>query len=50
MKKSDVESTEERSFMFFPQTINGESPADIYGPEHLLRLFGTLSIFNLNWL
>ena len=50
MKKSDVESTEERSFMFFPQTLNGENPADIYGAEHLLRLFGRLSIFNLNWL
>ena len=30
----------EGSFMPYPIMANGDSPADIYGVEHLLRLFG----------
>ena len=38
---SKMGSTEDRSFMMFPQRPDtGETPADIYGIEHLLRLFG----------
>lgn len=39
-----TESLHERSFMYFPQTLKNESPADIYGPEHLLRLFVKLPV------
>jgi len=37
-------SHEVRSFVLFPQTVEAETPSDIYGPEHLLRLFVKLPI------
>ncbi|XP_057314881.1 male-specific lethal 3 homolog isoform X2 [Hydractinia symbiolongicarpus] len=32
-------STDNKNFVIFPQRSDGDTPADIYGIEHLLRLF-----------